>query len=126
MRRSLAAGFLTGKLINDEHAGTRFGDDHPYGPRIRQMFGGKDLRGAMKTFDAGVKAHGLSPTEVAYRWLAYHSVLREGDGIIIGASRLDQVTETVCVIRKGPLPDAVVALASELWEAVKRTRGDVV
>ncbi|KAK7996478.1 hypothetical protein PG989_004518 [Apiospora arundinis] len=120
--QSLAAGFLTGKLVNNEYAGTRFGDDHPYGQRIRQMFGGADLTGAMQKFDAEVKAQGLSSTEVAYRWLAYHSALGEGDGIIIGASRLEQVVETVGIIRHGPLPDAVVSLASELWEAVRGTR----
>ncbi|KAK6827300.1 Aldo reductase [Apiospora arundinis] len=123
---SLAAGFLTGKLVNNEYAGTRFGDDHPYGQRIRQMFGGADLTGAMQKFDAEVKAQGLSSTEVAYRWLAYHSALGEGDGIIIGASRLEQVVETVGIIRHGPLPDAVVSLASELWEAVRGTRGEIV
>ncbi|KAK7957775.1 hypothetical protein PG988_012623 [Apiospora saccharicola] len=123
--QSLASGFLTGKLINNDHAGTRFGDDHPYGPRVRQIFGSGDLVGAMKTFDAGVKAHGLSPTEVAYRWIAYHSSLGENDGIIIGASKPEQAVETVDLIRKGPLPDAVVSLAQGLWEAVKETRGDI-
>ncbi|KAK8052310.1 Aldo/keto reductase [Apiospora rasikravindrae] len=121
---SLAAGFLTGKLIRGEHAGTRFGDDHPSHRRARQMFGGQDLINAMKMFDADVKAHGLTSTEVAYRWLAYHSSLREDDGIIIGASRLEQVTETVGLIRKGPLPDDVVSLAKGLWESVKGTRGN--
>ncbi|KAK7926603.1 hypothetical protein PG985_003601 [Apiospora marii] len=123
--QSLAAGFLTGKLINNDHAGTRFGDDHPFGPLVRQMFGSEDLVGAMKTFDAGVKAHGLSSTEVAYRWIAYHSSLGETDGIIIGASRLEQAVETVSLIRKGPLPDAVISLAEGLWAAVLETRGGI-
>ncbi|KAK7955721.1 Aldo/keto reductase, partial [Apiospora aurea] len=114
------------------------------------------FNGCQYVFDAGVEAHGLTSTEVAYRWLAlsegtnvqfdvgvlvytfsfgkgdgadserirYHSSLGEDDGIILGASKLEQVTDTIALIRKGPPPDAVVSLAEELWAAVKGTRGN--
>ncbi|KAK8115576.1 hypothetical protein PG984_012078 [Apiospora sp. TS-2023a] len=118
----LAAGFLTGKLVNNEHSGTRFGDDHPFGPMVRKHFGDEDLTSAMKKFDAAVKAQGLTPAEVALRWLAHHSSLEDDDGVIIGASKLQQVIDTVGLIRKGPLPNSLIPLVEELWSGVKEKR----
>ncbi|KAI1367953.1 putative oxidoreductase [Xylaria arbuscula] len=123
--QSLAAGFLTGKLVNNEHAGTRFGDDHPLGAIARKMFGGEDLLAGMKKFDKDVKALGLTPLEVAARWITHHSALGDNDGVLLGASRCDQIVDTVGIIRKGPLPDAVLPLVEELWDAVKETRAPI-
>ncbi|KAI0521214.1 putative oxidoreductase [Xylaria bambusicola] len=123
--QSLAAGFLTGKLVNDQHAGTRFGDDHPLGAIARKMFGGEDLLAAMKKFDKDVKALGLTPLEVAARWITHHSALGDDDGVLLGASKSDQIVDTVGIIRKGPLPDAVLPFVDELWDAVKETRGAI-
>jgi aflatoxin B1 aldehyde reductase len=59
--RPLAAGFLTGKLVNNQHTGTRFGDENPLGKVIQKMFGAQDLLNAMKKFDREVKTHDLTP-----------------------------------------------------------------
>ncbi|KAI8959971.1 putative oxidoreductase [Daldinia sp. FL1419] len=122
----LAAGFLTGKLVNNEQAGTRFGEDHPLGAISRRMFGGEDLLSAMKKFDTEVKAQGFTPAEVAIRWLVHHSGLGEEDGIVLGASKATQIVETVGLIRKGPLPEAILPLVDELWGGVKGTRGEII
>ncbi|KAI0161803.1 putative oxidoreductase [Hypoxylon sp. FL1284] len=121
----LGAGFLTGKLVNNESAGTRFGDEHPLGAVARRMFGGEDLLGAMKRFDAEVKAQGLTPVEVAIRWLMYHSALGDEDGVVLGASKTGQVVDLVNLIRKGPLPEPVLPLADELWSGVQGSRGEI-
>ncbi|KUI53260.1 Aflatoxin B1 aldehyde reductase member 2 [Cytospora mali] len=75
----LAAGFLTGKLVNNEHADTRLSDSNPLGKIVQHRF------------DAAVKAEGLTPTEVALRWVGYHSALGDGDAIILGASKTAQI-----------------------------------
>ncbi|KAK8081100.1 hypothetical protein PG997_008918 [Apiospora hydei] len=152
----LAAGFLTGKFIRGEHAGTRLVDDHPYNRRCaRQLVGGGGglvLMEAMKVFDAGVEAHGLTSTEVAYRWLAVYSTicllftpsyssLSEGTNVqfdvgvplVSGRRRRhhhwrEQTGTGHRYDRphpEGPLPDAVVSLAEKLWEAVKGTRANM-
>ncbi|KAI1169788.1 putative oxidoreductase [Nemania sp. FL0916] len=123
--QSLAAGFLTGKFINNQHAGTRFDESHPFGAVSRKMFGGEDLLEAMKEFDEAVKSYGLTPLDVAARWIAHHSALGDEDGIIIGASKCEQVVDTVRIIRRGPLPDSVLPLADKLWNSVKETRGQI-
>ncbi|KAF2462584.1 putative oxidoreductase [Lindgomyces ingoldianus] len=122
----LAAGFLTGKLVNKTHAGTRFDKSNPLGNIIQKMFESVELQDAMKVFDAGVRAEGLAPMEVALRWLANHSVLNNGDGIIFGASKVDQAPDTVRFLQSGPLPPSVLILVENLWAAVKEMRGDII
>jgi aflatoxin B1 aldehyde reductase len=122
----LAAGFLTGKLTNNQAAGTRFDASNPLGPTMKKVFGAEELQVGVKKLDAAVREYGLTPAEVAIRWLAYHSALTENDGIILGASRVEQVIETVGFIRKGPLEEGVLAVAKELWEDVKSVREEVV
>lgn len=126
LSRPLAAGFLTGKLVNNDHTGTRAGDENPLGKFIQKLFSAEDLHAAMKNFDAEVKSHNLTSVEVAIRWIAHHSALREEDGIILGASKAEQVRETVTMVRKGPLPGAVLKAAEDFWSAVKESRSEII
>lgn len=123
--RVLSAGFLTGKLVNNQHADTRAGDSNPLGKLIQSAFGADDLRSAMKQFDMDVRAEGLTSAEVAVRWAAHHSALSEDDGMILGASRTAQIQQSVAFIRKGKLPENVLRLADKLWEAVRESRGNI-
>ena len=96
------------------------------GSAVQKLFGAEDLHSAMKKFDAEVKVQGLSPIEVAVRWIAHHSALGEEDGIIMGASKAHQARETIAMIRKGPLPEAALASTEKLWGAVQGTRGEII
>lgn len=125
-RRPLAAGFLTCKLVNNQQAGTRFGDDHPLKSVGQKMFGGEELLQAMKTFDVEVKAQGLETVEVALRWIAHHSALQDGDGIVIGASKVEHAVSTANFIKKGPLPDDVLVVAEAIWKHVENARADII
>lgn len=64
---------------------------------------------------------GVSPAELAYRWVAYHSALRadNGDAIIIGASSPEQLDETLSGIKKGPLSDNACVSIDEIWGKIK-------
>ncbi|KAL8848223.1 MAG: hypothetical protein Q9221_006741 [Calogaya cf. arnoldii] len=124
--RPLAAGFLTGKLVNGLHQGTRFADNNPLGKAAQGMFGAEDLRASTKQFDSKLKAHGISPVEVAIRWIAHHSALGDGDGIIIGASKVEQIRQTVGMIKDGPLPGDVLEIAEGLWQAVNESRSEII
>jgi aflatoxin B1 aldehyde reductase len=126
MYRAFAAGFLTGKLINNQHAGTRFDTTNPLGDVIQKMFGAEELHQAMQDFDTSTRALGLAPMEVAIRWIVHHSSLRDQDAIILGASKTAQVSETMALISKGELPDAVLSLVEKLWAAVRVGRGGIV
>jgi len=61
----------------------------------------------------------VSLQEAAMRWIVHDSALRDGDGVIFGAKRVDQLEANVLDVRKGPLPEAVVAGVEALWGMVK-------
>ena len=125
MGRPLAAGFLTGKFVNNEYAGTRFGDDNPLGKFAQKLFGAEDLKSAMREFDAQAKSQDLTSVEIAIRWIAHHSALGAEDGFIVGASNVEQIREIVQMLKKGPLPEEVLKMNENLWTAVKGGRGDI-
>ncbi|KAH8166091.1 hypothetical protein CIB48_g2182 [Xylaria polymorpha] len=123
---AVAAGFLTGKFVNGQHAGTRMGDDNPLGKHIQQMYGSDDVLSAIKTFDTETRALGLTPLEVSIRWVCHHSKLTDDDCVLLGASKVEQVVENMAFIRKGPLSDHVIPLVETLWESVRGTRSEVI
>ena len=64
-----------------------------------------------------VENHGLTVIETAFRWLVHHSKLCpfDGDGIVIGASSVEQLDCNLKNLQKGPLPDEVVKALDEAW-----------
>lgn len=61
----------------------------------------------------------MTPTEASLRWLLHHSALRDGDGVIIGASTILQIEKTVESSKNGPLGDAVLAAVEAMWDAIR-------
>lgn len=74
---------------------------------------------ALKTFYAACEKQGLTSTEASLRWIMHHSQLGDGDAIILGATRVDQLRGNVEACRKGPLPEEIVAAAEEMWKSVQ-------
>jgi aflatoxin B1 aldehyde reductase len=68
-----------------------------------------------------VEKHGLTLPETAFRWLVHHSKLRpfDGDGIIIGASSIEQLDSNLKNLQKGPLPDEVSQALDEAWYSTR-------
>ena len=64
---------------------------------------------------------GISRAELAYRWVKYNSALKpeHGDALIVGASSLSQLEETLEGLKRGPLSADVVAKIDDLWETIK-------
>lgn len=57
--------------------------------------------------------------------MRYNSPLKaeRGDGLIIGASSLEQLEQTLAGIGKGPVSDAAARAIDEIWESVKAESG---
>ncbi|KAI1201761.1 putative oxidoreductase [Nemania serpens] len=123
---ALASGFLTGNLINGNHEGTRLGDDNPLGKHFQKMYGSAEVMESMRKFDVEARAEGFPPLEVAIRWIFHHSRLTDDDAILLGASKTEQLVESVTLARKGPLPEKVVLLAESLWEGLADSRRDII
>lgn len=60
------------------------------------------------------------PLPLALRWLAHHSALDAalGDGLILGASRPEQLEAALDALGGGPLSDDEVAGFERIWELV--------
>jgi aflatoxin B1 aldehyde reductase len=63
----------------------------------------------------------LDNIEAALRWVYYHSLLKSefGDSVIVGVSKLSQLESNLNYIKKGPLPDEVVAVFEDIWKNIK-------
>ena len=83
------------------------------------MFDHPNIHAAMIKFINHCKKAGISSTEASLRWLMHHSVLREGDALILGATRVDQLTKSVDFCKKGPLDEDILNAMEELWDAAK-------
>ena len=93
----MAVGYLNGKLVNNQHEGTRFGDSNPLGKAVQKLYGEEELSSAMRKFDTQVRSYNLTSLEVSIRRVAYHSASASEDGIILGVSKTKQIRETVTV-----------------------------
>ncbi|KAL2062011.1 hypothetical protein VTL71DRAFT_6277 [Oculimacula yallundae] len=119
----LAGGFLTGKVSlpssdKDERLkGGRFAAGNF--PLYEQTFDKDELHVAMRAFAKKCEEKELTPTEVSLRWIMWHSVLGDGDSVILGATREEQLKKSMEFCKKGRLDDELVEACEELWSSVK-------
>ncbi len=64
---------------------------------------------------------GCSRAALAYRWVRYNSILKpeHGDALILAASRVKQLEETLGDLEDGPLDEETARRVEGLWEMVK-------
>ncbi|TVY48028.1 Oxidoreductase [Lachnellula occidentalis] len=120
--RALAGGFLTGKFSSGQYEGTRFSDDHVLGKYFQNLYSDPKLQQAMKNFESAITPFGISGSEASIRWIFYHSALGEQDAVILGASKLAQIKDSVRSISVGPLPDGVVQAIESIWGVLEESR----
>jgi aflatoxin B1 aldehyde reductase len=73
----------------------------------------------MRKFCKACGERGMNSTEASLRWITFHSVLGEGDGIILGASSVNQLKGNVEMCKKGKLDENLLKLVKELRDTVK-------
>lgn len=57
--------------------------------------------------------------EAAMRWLVHHSQLRNGDGIILGASKNEHLEANNRAVNGDPLHEDVVKAFDDAWQLIK-------
>jgi aflatoxin B1 aldehyde reductase len=116
----LAGGFLTKTKKSIEEGAGRF-NEKAIGGMYLSMYVKPSYLEALAEWEQIAKDEGTSKAELAYRWVSYHSPLKPelGDGIIIGASRLEQLEQTIQGLNKGPLKPETVKAVDAVWEKVK-------
>ena len=115
----LAGGMLSGKhtTYDNKPIPGRFARLQSY----RNRYWKKSYFEAVSVITTKLREANIEPVEAAYRWLVYHSLLdqREGDGIIIGASNMNQLEQNLSATEKGPLPETIVSAFSAAWEEAR-------
>lgn len=115
----LAGGMLTGK---HHHY-----DDTPDSGRFARLKSYRDRYWKQSYFDAveeirlACEKEGIMMVEAAYRWLVNHSSMKSdmNDGILLGASRQEQMEQNLAAANKGFLPENIVSAMDDAWEIAK-------
>ena len=91
-------------------AGSRFDISHVQGKLYRDRFWNDAYLDALTEIHRSCEGHGLDAISVALRWLIHHSQLNaeRNDGVIIGASSLEQLRHNLTAVTEGPLPTDIL------------------
>lgn len=68
-------------------------------------------------------AEGISGGEMAYRWVAYNSVITKDDGMVVGATTIEQWKSNLTARQKGPLSPETAAKIDSLWTPELKAMG---
>ncbi|KAI1381586.1 Aldo/keto reductase [Hypoxylon crocopeplum] len=117
----LGGGFLTGKLTQGTAEGTRLRS--AYGAHFARWYDRPEFHDAVRKLLEVIEPLGIKPSEAALRWLAYHSALTESDGIILGATKTEQLAQNLRDVVKGPLPKEVVDVIAAIGDAIDAMGG---
>lgn len=124
----LAGGFLTGKIqrnsLDKIEPGSRFDNSKDStSETVGKMYQARYFRDrnfdAIELLQGVVDKHQITMAEAALRWLQHHSMLKETDGIIIGATSTQQLEQNMTNSAKGPLPDEIVEAMDKAWLLIK-------
>jgi aflatoxin B1 aldehyde reductase len=114
-----AGGFLSDKVVLSKGADlpSRYVAGWRYNPGVD---GHKPeiIQGLTTVYEKSA-AHGFSLYGAALRWLMYHSQLGEGDAIILGASKKEQIDDSVTQIAEGKLPSDVAEEFERFWKQIE-------
>jgi len=117
----IAGGFLTKTREQLDNATGRWDKTSPMGAMYHRLYSKPSLLDALDEWHKLAKDEGISPAALAYRWVKFNSPLKSenGDALIFGASKIEQLEETLQVLQQGPLSEKAVAKIDELWKKVE-------
>ncbi|KAK5198640.1 hypothetical protein LTR92_001111 [Exophiala xenobiotica] len=106
--------------------GTRLAAPGPAGDRVRRLYGGDEVQSAIQRVRDVAGKNGLKGHEAAIRWVVWDSMLdgKYGDGVIIGAGSVEQLRETLDVIKKGGLSEDVKQVVQGVWETIVKDKAE--
>lgn len=90
------------------------------GEHYRPMYDKDAMHSAIKELHTVLQPRDmLSMAGASLRWLCYHSALGKEDGVILGATKIEQLESNIMEILKGPLDESVADAFENLWTAVR-------
>ena len=119
----LAGGFLVKdpEMFRSGGGQGRWDPNGRVGAIYRHQYDKYKLVEALSEWESIANDAGISKAALAYRWVMYNSMLDPelGDGIIIGASRTQQLEQTLRDIECGPLEAGFAERIDTVWDLVK-------
>jgi aryl-alcohol dehydrogenase-like predicted oxidoreductase len=109
----LAGGLLTGRYAE---AATRPSSGRFTQQRYLERYWHPALLRAAARAAEFARAAGMSPVELAYRWLAGAPLV---DAVVVGASSLAQLAENLHAAGRPPLEPGLQARCDELWDELR-------
>ena len=119
----LAGGFLVKdpEMFRSGGGQGRWDPHERRGAIYQHQYNKSKLVEALSEWDSIANDAGVSKAALAYRWVMYNSMIKPefGDGIIIGASRPQQLEQTLHDIEEGPLEASIAKRIDTVWDSVK-------
>ena len=114
----LGGGILAKPLeqLMKPEKGTRFDEMKVFGDLYLTDTIVKGLKRVQEVCDK----EGVPLMEATMRWFMHHSLLGEGDGVIVGASKESQLEGSLSAAEKGPLSRELQDAWEELYQGLKR------
>ncbi|KAL3477659.1 NADP-dependent oxidoreductase domain-containing protein [Aspergillus californicus] len=119
----IAGGFLTKEVDQIlQNASGRWDPSTLIGQLYSMLYKKPTMLEGLKMWEEISKESGIPKVELAYRWVVHNSGLKGelGDKVIIGSRSLEQMKETLTVVKKGPLSGDVVERIEEVWKLVEK------
>jgi len=115
----LAGGLLTGKYSDPDArpSAGRFALKPTYGDRYWK----EGHFRAVQVIRRACEKKGTAMAESAFRWIRHHSLLQgaNGDGMILGATSLEQLEKNLKGCEGGTAPAEVIAAFDQAWEIAR-------
>ncbi len=109
----LAGGLLTGKQSAAAPIpGSRFDSNDLY----QRRYWHDPNHAAVARLTALAREEGRSPVSLALNWILHHT---PADGLILGASRPEQLDENLRALDDGPLSQSALAVCDEVWSELR-------
>lgn len=119
----LAGGFLakTSDYFKSPVNKGRWNPNTEVGKLYNHLYNKPHLIAALDTWGEAAEKAQCTRAALAYRWIKYHTSLSAdlGDAILMGASTVKQVSQTLDCLKDGPLIPEVVQIINEIWDTVK-------
>ncbi|KAL9114342.1 MAG: hypothetical protein Q9227_001764 [Pyrenula ochraceoflavens] len=120
----LAGGLLTKskqQLIARGRDAGRFGENHWLGNVYGDLYNKASYHTALDMWTEAAQSVGCSKAELAFRWIAFDSALdaRYGDGIVFGASRVEQAEQSLKWLKMGSVGGEAKKKIEKIWKVVE-------
>lgn len=118
-----ACGFFSQKVTRSSarDKNSRWNIASPLGAKYAGDYFHDPLFAAAEIVRQQASRYGITGHAAALRWTTWHSELgaEYGDSVIIGASKISQLSENLDILEQGPLPEPLVETINGVWEDVK-------